>query len=95
MLWSNHGMPKEIVQWFPSLYDLVLYVLQFDGVLLWRRSGQAEVSDSDSFVCPQIPRLSGPADTVPVDTQGIVTQDLGGNGEAELLKQTPHRWTEV
>lgn len=46
MLCSNNNMAKETVRWVLSFYNLVLHVLYFDSVLLWRKSGQPEANES-------------------------------------------------
>lgn len=76
---TNSGMVLSLYM-FCTLSDC--FVLE----KVWTGGGE-----SATLAWPQASALAGPASTIPVDTQGVVTQDLGGNREASLLKLVTQR----
>lgn len=78
LLWSTTA---QTVGWVLSLYVFCTLSDWFVLEKVWTGGGE-----SATLAWPQAPALAGPASTIPVDIQGVVTQDLGGNREAKLLK---------
>lgn len=66
--------------------SFVVHVLHFELLCFVLEKVWTDEGESATLAWPQAPALAGPASTIPVNIQEVVTQDLGGNHEGELLK---------